>query len=311
MEYDSNNTKTRIKRLVKEVISDSEDSINQRIDERFSNLISPYKWVAIGFVSGLTLFVSAGVLSKGVLFETLISSMYPPDAIVEDTYNLIAENKQFREELFKKTDFADLTIRSATFETFPSIEEAMPSKIWQHVVSGDEEKYKELVTRPEFFNALKEYHEAITLKFISPSLRPAALADEILNVGEIPYPIKILIGSEELDNQPTSTCRELFQHEIRHAILVVPMDFPREELSWLNCSFGWPSIFLEIAYPNLDNPIASINDVQLVGLRRSEKSAIPFIIVSQKVAEEIELPGWETFESNMDGAMRVSRVIQN
>lgn len=293
-----------IRAIIREAIEDNEEStLNKLIEARIQSAIKPYKWLFWGFVSGVTLFVSAGVISQGALFEAIVRSMYPPTSIAKDTKDILANDSEFREAVFRKTDFGSLTIADASFDTFPAIADAMPATVWEHVVNGDRANYIKLVQKPEFFQALRKYHADTTRRFLLPSLSNAERAAEIEEVGQVPIDVQILMAGSQADNTTTASCRRTFRDTELHAELVIPKSYKDEELAWFNCTFGWPQTFLEVSVSD-----TKASGVKLVGVRRNGKTKRPILLVSQRTASALALPGWQSYSSNINGQMKVHRA---
>lgn len=139
-------------------------------------------------------FVAAGLVTSGALFEAIAKSIYSPPSIARDTKNFLANDQAFRKAIIRNTDFASLRIENASLDTFPAIAGAMPSEVWEHVVDGDMEKYRSLVEKPEFFQALREFHSNAMQRFLIPSIPAAALIADSEEWGQTELPVILLVA---------------------------------------------------------------------------------------------------------------------
>jgi tetratricopeptide (TPR) repeat protein len=186
---------------------------------------------------------------------------------------------------------------------YTDIKPKLKKGIWETVSSGSEDDYCNFVSKNEFYNALKKYHTELVKTFLVPNRSPVTRAREILRVGTIKEDVHILMGGKHLEGRVTARCYKKFLNSTKQAILVIPKSFERSEYSWYDCSFGWPTIFLSIEYED-----KVCNNVKLVGVRRNGKTKYITILISKKVAKDIDIPGWNNYTANGYGKIFISKV---
>ncbi len=186
---------------------------------------------------------------------------------------------------------------------YKDIESSLPGGVWSAVTSGSEDDYKKFVSKHEFYTALSEYHTDLVRTFLVPNREPLIREREIMRVGSIPEDIQILMGGAQIEGQPTARCHKQFKNAEKQAILVVPESFEKTDYAWYDCAFGWPKITVAIEYQD-----KNIGGIELVGVRRNGGTKQLIVLVSQKAAKDLDLPGWETHKANAFGKIRVSAV---
>lgn len=181
-----------------------------------------------------------------------------------------------------------LITESANIETSQGLENVIPGRIWDTVASGDVEKYKELVSNDEFFEALSEYHSEIIAK--------------LSKFKDVKVEVQVLMAGKYADKAKTANCYNWFKNQKYHVELVIPKSYPDDKLSWFRCDSSWPEMYLtlEVDGTRLKTP------VKLVGVRRNGNADTPLLLISQKIAQDLELVGWKEYKSKAIGAISLA-----
>lgn len=181
-----------------------------------------------------------------------------------------------------------LITEGANIETSQGLESAIPGRIWDTVASGDVEKYKELVSNDEFFEALSEYHSEIIAK--------------LSKVKDVKVEVQVLMAGKHAETAKTANCYNWFKNQDYHVELVIPKSYSDHKLSWLRCDSSWPEMYLTLEV----NGILLETPVKLVGARRNGNANNPVLLISQKIAQDLGLDGWKEYKSKAIGTISLA-----
>ncbi|WP_116473080.1 hypothetical protein [Zobellella maritima] len=321
------------------------DKAKEQSLEQIESLTKKYKRYAMISVAALVFSLTLGFLPKETIYRTVIKAIYPDDEIYsdikghfegdgvfsaavkkalppEDIYDAIKpqfENDAVFTAAVKKSyptteiysnvkvlflqdnQFNELLFNDETLDSFPRIRNEIPGEVWQTVKEGKAADYKQMLENPGFYRALAEYHQDLIKRFVQPNSNRQALIAQIMELGRIPANVKILMPEEAANNTQTKRCRRMFSHESKMAILVIPETFAEQDYSWFDCKYGHPKIGIRI-----DSLGESLDNVQIVEVRRMGNSPVIRLLVSKKVAEGLKLPGASEFAANAPGEILIT-----
>lgn len=276
--------------------------VEKKVASTIAENLKVYKIAFWSFVAGFCAFISLGLINEGAIFRSIIKSIYPPELIYKDVVQEFLKDEEFKTSLVNKTDYSKLEIKGAGFDTFPALNTALPDKVWNTMVSADTEKYEELVSKREFYEALKVYHSDITKSFLTPSNNKLETIAKIEKVKDVQVDVQILMAGKKAETKKTAKCYNWFKNDEYHVELVIPATYPDYELSWFRCDLSWPEIQLKLVVGGT----ALKSPVKLVGARRNGKATSPVLLISQKIAEELKLDNWEEYKSKAFGSVSVA-----
>lgn len=114
--------------------------------------------------------------------------------------------------------------------------------------------------------------------------------------------VQVLMAGEAAESAKTAKCYKWFKNQEYHAEVVIPESYPDSKLWWLRCDSSWPEIYLtlEVGEEVLKTP------VKLVGARRNGKAETPLLLVSQKIAQDLRLKGWQNYRGRAAGVVSLA-----
>ncbi|MEN8213623.1 MAG: hypothetical protein ABFR19_04605 [Pseudomonadota bacterium] len=175
-------------------------------------------------------------------------------------------------------------------ETPPDLETTVQDRIHDTVTSTDVQKDRELASDDEFDEAVSQHHSEIIAR--------------LSEVKDVEVDVQILMAGRNAESAKTANCYNWFMNLEYHAELVIPESYPGHRLSWLRCDASWPEMYLAL---NI-NGIPLQTPVKLVGVRRNGRADTPVLLISQKIAQDLELDGWEEFKSKASGTLSLASV---
>jgi hypothetical protein len=114
--------------------------------------------------------------------------------------------------------------------------------------------------------------------------------------------VQVLMAGKAAESAKTAKCYKWFKNQEYHAEVVIPESYADSKLWWLRCDASWPEIYLtlEVGGEALKTP------VKLVGARRNGKSETPLLLVSQKIAQDLQLKGWQNYRGRAAGVVSLA-----
>ena len=168
---------------------------------------------------------------------------------------------------------------------------------------ADHEQLMELLLEDEV--VVDEQPETVAEK--EPAATPASSEDPGLQslLAEVKgerVDVQVLMAGKTAESAKTAKCYQWFKNQEYHAEVVIPESYPDSSLWWLRCDASWPEIYLtlEVGGEALKTP------VKLVGARRNGKAETPLLLVSQKVAQELQLKGWQNYMGRAAGVVSLA-----
>ncbi|CAN2041237.1 conserved hypothetical protein [Candidatus Magnetomoraceae bacterium gMMP-15] len=245
-------------------------------------------FILLTMVTGL--FLSMESSSRQFFLESVGRSIYPPKSIYRDIKSEFLNDQDLLENLFYKQKP----------KTDTPTDKNITGEIWATLETGTRENYSRIVDKSGFYEALLDYHKELIKSFIVPKSDRRARIRDILEIGKIPLNTQVLMVAKRLDGRQTAKCFKTFRQNKLHAILVIPKTASPEEYSWFNCDFRWPNMHLKLSVKG-----KSVSDIKLVGVRRNGKTKKLIILVSKKIAQELNLAGWKKYRANDFGVLTV------
>lgn len=274
---------------------DLEKLVNTSVEKQ----LKLYKVGFWAFAAGFGLFIAIGLLTRGELFQAMLKGFYPPSDIYADVMTEFMKDEVAKKRLINETDYSQISIDTADFETFPQLGKEIPQRVWSVVSSGTEENYGKMIGQPAFFNALVQYHTDVAKSFLLPSQSKLERARKVMEIGKIPLDVQLLMAGKDAEGNNTARCYKKFDNRELQAIMVIPETTSPEEYSWYDCSFGWPSITLKVD---------SVDGIRLVGVRRNGKAKNLILLLSQEAAKQLQLQNWESYKANAFGKVMITNA---
>ena len=167
-----------------------------------------------------------------------------------------------------------LMTEGANVETPPDLEGTIPLK----------------TSESQFFEALTEYHSEILAK--------------LSKVKDVKVDVQVLMAGKNAETAKTANCYNRFKNQENHVELVIPKSYSDNELSWFRCDSLWPEMYLTL---EVDGIILK-TPVKLVGVRRNGNADSPVLLISQKIAQNLDLDGWKEYKRKAIGTISLASV---
>jgi hypothetical protein len=195
---------------LKDLRSSVKGDVSAAVRSEVENSLKLYRVAAFAFAAGFAVFLTAGLVTRGQLFESMMKAIYTPENIYKD------------------------------------LQPEVTSTVWSTVTSGTAQDYEKFISRNEFYEALRAYHTDLVKTFLLPTRERTVRAREVLQAGKVPLDATVLMAGKQYNGKPTSRCFKQFVDSDSQAIIVIPESADPAEFGWFDCAFGWPKLNLAL-----------------------------------------------------------------